>query len=339
MQADKDEEKILLEALEEWRSTGTISPEQAEVMRSSIHPRSTERQQLAQYFFIVAVSSALLAFGALFIDEKLLEQLRRNFLLSNYTISLAAAALAAAGFWYGRHRRRIITPVTYEVYMLPGTLCTFVALVYLCKELGNGEGYTIFTGLTALTFLTLSLAFRSRVLWLACLAAAMGWYGAFSTVFSHNNLFLGMNYPVRFTVFGILVILLSLMQKNIPRMRPMSSLSYHTGLLIFFTGLWGVSVFGNFNTLEAWRIVRQASMLPFAAISCLLTAGGLFLGIHRNDEILRDYSILFLLINLYTRYFEYFWDSLNKGLFFLVLAISFGLLARWLSRTKLEAKS
>src|SRR5690606_23854416 len=136
MQADKDEEKILRQALGEWQAAGIITPEQADSMGRSIVPRSTERQQLAQYFFIIAVSSALLAFGALFIDEKLLEHLRRTFLLSNYTISLIAALLAAVGFWFVRRKRRAITTLTYEVYMLPGALCTLVSLVYLCKELG-----------------------------------------------------------------------------------------------------------------------------------------------------------------------------------------------------------
>ncbi len=334
MQADKDEEKLLRQALEEWQASGIISPEQRDAMQGSIVPRSTERQQLAQYFFIIAISSALLAFGALFIDEKLLEQLRRTFLLSNLTISFAAAALAAVGFWHAAHRRRFISPTTYEVYMLPGALCSLVSLVYLCKELGNGEGYTLFTGLVAIVFLALGLAFRSRILWVGFLAAIMGWFGAFSTVFSRGNLFLGMNYPLRFTVFGIAVMGLAAAQKGVPRIRAMHVLTYHVGLLIFFTGLWGVSVFGNFGSLDAWRTVRQAQMLPYAIISGLITAGGLFLGVRRGDAALRDYSILFLLLNLYTRYFEYFWDSLNKGLFFLVLAVSFGLLARWLSRSK-----
>jgi hypothetical protein len=242
--------------------------------------------------------------------------------------------LAAVGFWYAVRKRGLISPTTYEVYMLPGALCTLVALVYLCKEIGNGEGYTFFTGLTAVSFLTLSIIFRPRILWAGFLGTAMGWFGAFSTVHSRDNLFLGMNYPVRFTLFGVLVILLSYAQERAPRLKPMQALTYHAGLLIFFTGLWGVSVFGNFGSLEAWQLVRQSRMMPFAIVSGVITAAGLYLGIHRKDEALRDYSILFLLLNLYTRYFEYFWDSLNKGLFFLVLAISFGLLARWLSRTK-----
>jgi len=42
-------------------------------------------------------------------------------------------------------------------------------------------------------------------------------------------------------------------------------------------------------------------------------------------------ALLFLLLNLYTRYFEYFWDVTNKGIFFTILALSF-----WLIGKKLE---
>ena len=59
-----------------------------------------------------------------------------------------------------------------------------------------------------------------------------------------------------------------------------------------------------------------------------------YLGVRYNDDIARDFAVLFLLINLYTRYFEYFWDSMNKGLFFLVLALTFGVLGRWLEKKK-----
>jgi uncharacterized membrane protein len=334
MQVDKEEDKAIRQALDEWLAAGIITPEQAEDARKTIAPRTTERQQLAQYFFIIAISSALLAFGALFIDEKLLEHLRRTFLLSNYTIALSASILAGLSFWHAWHRRRKLSTISYELYQIPGALSVLVALVYLCKEIGNGASYTFFTGLSAIVFFILSLTLRSRLLWLGVVASAMGWFGAFSTVYSKDNLFLGMNYPVRFTVFGLLVIALAGLQKRFPRLEPMRALTYHAGLVIFFTGLWGVSVFGNFGSLDGWQAVRQARILPYTVITGIITAAALYIGIHRRDEALRDYSILFLLLNLYTRYFEYFWDSLNKGLFFLVLAVSFGLLARWLSKTK-----
>jgi uncharacterized membrane protein len=336
MQANKEEVRVLKQAIDEWLANGTISAEQARQMQADIGVKPSQRQQLAQYFFIIAVSSALLAFGALFLDEKILERLRRSFLLSNYTISIGAAILAAIGFWYASRKRHELSNTAYEVYLLPGGLCTLVALTYLCKEIGSGPSYTFFTALCAVVFCAMSAAFRSKVLWICCVLALMGWFGAFSTVHARNNLFLGMNYPARFAVFGLIVIGLSTLQSRIDRLASMQSITYHVGILICFTGLWGVSVFGNFGSLDEWQHVRQARMLPYAIATGLLLGATLFAGIQRNDPTLRDYSILFLLLHLYTRYFEYFWDSLNKGLFFLFLAVSFGLLARWLNKARIN---
>ncbi len=329
-----DEARILRQAIDDWLSAGTITREQAEEMRKSAGAPASQRQQLAQYFFIIAVSSALLAFGALFLDEKILEHLRRAFLLSSYTIALAAAALAIASFWYAGRRRPQLSETGYEIYQIPGALCTLVALTYLCKETGAGEAYTFYTGLCAIVFFAIGMAFRSRVLWTGFLMALIGWFGAFSTVHSGGNLFLGMNYPLRFTLFGLLMIGAAAAQSRLERLKPMQGITYHAAIVICFTGLWGVSVFGNWSTLEGWQAVRQARMLPYAMVTGLILGAALFAGIRRNDAALRDYSILFLLLHLYTRYFEYFWDSLNKGLFFLFLAVSFGLLARWLSKVK-----
>ena len=334
MNASKSEKDNLSQAIKEWLAQGIISSEQATKMQESVAEKNSQREQLAQYFFIIAVASALLAFAALFVDEKLLKRLQGLFSLSNYSICIVSILLAAIGFWFACRRRPLVSEMTYEVYLLPGALCSLVALIYLCKEIGNGAAYTLFTGISTIVFFMLSAGFHSKVLWVTFVAALMGWFGAFSTLHSSGNLFLGMNYPMRFTVFGMLVLALAFGQKQVEALKSVAALSYNIGLLIFFTGLWGISVFGNFGTLSAWHEVRQFTMLPYAIVCGLMLTSSLLLSIRQNDNLLRDYSILFLLVSLYTHYFEYFWDSLNKGLFFLVLAVSFGLLARWLGRKK-----
>ncbi len=50
--------------------------------------------------------------------------------------------------------------------------------------------------------------------------------------------------------------------------------------------------------------------------------------------MLRGYGLVFLLLNLYTRFFEYFWSSLNKGVFFLLLGVTFWILHSYAQRTK-----
>lgn len=332
MKSSEFEKDKLGQFINDWRTQGLISSEQASKIQDVLKEKTSQREQLAQYFFIIAVASGLLAFAALFVDEKLLKRLQGLFSLSNYSICFVSVLLAAISFWFARRRRSAVSDTTYEVYLLPGALCSVVAIVYLCKEIGNGAAYTLFTGIATIVFFIFSALFRSKALWVICIVALMGWFGAFSTVHSSGNLFFGMNYPMRFTVFGLLVLALALGQKQVRLLKSVAVLSYNIGLLIFFTGLWGISVFGNFGTLSAWHEVRQFKMLPYALVCGIILTGMLLLGIRKDDRTLRDYSILFLLLNLYTHYFEYFWDTLNKGLFFLVLALSFGLLARWLGK-------
>ncbi len=331
---DKGEQEVLLNALDEWQESGLLTEEQTQRLKATVVIHKSERQQLANYFFIIAVSCALLAFGALFLDEKLLEKLQRFFLLQNITIAIGAALLAGLCFWQAYKRQPKVSHTTFEIYLIPGALTAMISLVYLCKDFGNGEAYSIFLGFAALLFFALSYSFRSTVLWIGFILAAMGWYGAFSSSLSHDNLFLGMNYPVRYAVFGAAMLGIAYLQKSIKRLASMHIITLHAGLLILLTGVWGLSVFGNYGHLDEWQAVRQTKVLGYAIVSAIITGSVLLWGIRTDNRPARDYGILFLLLNLYTRYFEYFWESLNKGLSFLILALSFGLLGWWLSRRK-----
>jgi len=54
----------------------------------------------------------------------------------------------------------------------------------------------------------------------------------------------------------------------------------------------------------------------------------MFYGLKSNDVIAREFGITFLIIALYTKYFEYFWNQTNMAVFFLILAASFWLIGR-----------
>src|SRR5690606_32104520 len=151
-----------------------------------------------------------------------------------------------------------IKSLVYEVYMVLGGLVVVSGLVYFCKDIGFGPQYTGLLATTAVIVLALGAFFRSRALWLAGILAAMGFYGAYSDWQQDNhNLFLGMNYPMRFTLFGALVIGVGFLQNKVPRLRFSQRQTYVMGLLIFFTGLWGISIFGNYGRWEEWKKVRQ----------------------------------------------------------------------------------
>ena len=336
MQLDNHERKILFHALEQWQHDGRLTPKQAEDLKQTIVPKKAS-QQLATYFFVVALACALLSFGALFIDEKFLERFRQYFALCNWSITFLTSAFTAVWLIYIYRRRASMRPMFYDMQLAGASVVMLTALVYLCKETGAGNAYSGLLFLAATCFSVIHYFFQATATWVGLLLSLMSWYGAFSYANSTEHLFLGMNYPVRFTVFGIVLLLLSFLQARIKPFKSTSRITLVLSLLIFFTGLWGVSIFGNYNSLERWAEVRQIHILVYGVLMGIASISALIWGIKKDDAFTRDTGIIFLLLNLYTRYFEYFWDTLNKGLFFLIIAISFGLVGRWLMRRQKQS--
>ncbi|MCW3121941.1 MAG: hypothetical protein JWQ38_1433 [Flavipsychrobacter sp.] len=336
MDVDKRESELLNRAVNEWEQTGKLSAEQAAALRETIISKQTARQQIAQYFFFIALFCTLLAFGAIFINEKFLEKLKVYFSLNDLVIALITTALSVAWFWYVGKKRNNLSPAAYEVYMVLGGLSVLTSLVYFCKEFHIDATYTAFLSIALPILIILGAVFRSSALWIGAIATSVAWFESFSTWQSSNNLFLGMNYPVRFAVFGLLILGVSFAQKYVKKLEFSQRITYASGLILFLCGLWAVSVFGNYNTLVGWQAVRQVHVLAYSILFAVAAAASFYMGIRYKDELARDLGMLFLLLNLYTRYFEYFWDSMNKGIFFLVLAVTFGFLGWFLERKRKE---
>ena len=332
MEADKSERKILQQAIDEWERAGKITTGQADDLRQSVEYKHSDRQQIAQYFFFIALFCTLLAFGAIFINEKLLEKIKLYFAWNDLAIAAITAALSVLWFWYIGRKRKFLSPTAYEIYMVLGGLSVLTSLIYICKQITTDTTYTTFLILSFLLLAILSISFRSRAMWIGAIAAGIGWFGEFSTYHSTDNLFLGMNYPMRYTMLGVVILATGLLQGLVRPLNFSKRITYTTGLVLLFCGLWGISIFGNYNTLTGWQQVRQVHVLAYSIVFGIASVISFYLGIRYKDDLARDFGVIFLLINLYTRYFEYFWDSMNKGIFFLVLAVTFGLVGRWLER-------
>lgn len=172
------------------------------------------------------------------------------------------------------------------------------------------------------------------VLWGGGLLSLLVWFGAFTTWQNDHNMFLGMNYPMRFTLFGLIIAAIGLTIHRVKQLADFQRLTYISGLLIFLCGLWAVSVFGNFGYLDEWAKVRQTYVIAYSVAFGIVSAGVFYYGLKQHDHVTRDLGLVFLLLNLYSRYFEFFWDSMNKGIFFLLLALSFWLIGRRIEQRK-----
>ncbi|WP_106530339.1 hypothetical protein [Chitinophaga niastensis] len=103
---------------------------------------------------------------------------------------------------------------------------------------------------------------------------------------------------------------------------------------MFIISGWLISIFGNCGTWQEWQDLRQVHLLQWVIFYTAQCIGILLLGIRIKDNLLRDLGVIFLLLDLYTRYFEYLWDHTNKGIFFGVLALSFWWVGRLIEQRR-----
>jgi hypothetical protein len=84
-----------------------------------------------------------------------------------------------------------------------------------------------------------------------------------------------------------------------------------------------MSIFGNYGDMHAWEKVKQIELFHWSLLFGLAAVASIYHGIKEDDGMTRGFGITFLFINLYTRFFEYFWNSTHKAIFFAILAVSF----------------
>ncbi|MBB6500636.1 DUF2157 domain-containing protein [Pedobacter cryoconitis] len=332
MKIDQEKSDFLDEMLEHWQQENLLTPTEVERLKTSYEAKSFDWRRLAQYSFWIAMACGVISLGALLIDNKFLNYLRTLYNTPDGVISLLSAV--AAGFLYKlSFKRKKTLPMqvfSNDALIFTAVMLTANAIAYMGKAIGKGDGhFSILILLSVFIYAVLAYIFKSRLIWIFVLISLGAWFGTETGYLSRDNLyFLGMNYPLRFVFFGLALTLISLSLKKVKAFSFFYDTTYICGMIYLFISLWLISVFGNFGTLDKWYGIKQISLFYWAIISAVACVTSIFVGLKFRDDIAREFGITFLFINLYTRYFEYFWDSWHKALFFSVLAGSFWLIGR-----------
>src|SRR5437667_7661519 len=316
---------IIAKAIERWREGGTIDDRLAGRLSNSIAVASFDWQRTARYAFIVSIFCLVIAVGAVLADEVLLALLKRIF-NSPAIVKCGFFSLVATGvFRYGRYLRKRYPHRAYgnESVFFLGVLALAVAVFFLGVAIDTGSGhYSLLFLIASALYALLGLWFPSKLVWVFGLVSLGAWMGTETGYVSgYGMYFLGMNYPLRFVLFGAALAVVGIAGQHSPstaspstlreRLLLMSPQTKVIGLLNLFVALWIMSIFGNYGGVA------------IAAV---------WYGLKHDDGVLRGFGLTFLFINLYTRFFEYFWDSVHKAAFFAVLAVSF-----WYLGSKAEA--
>lgn len=329
---NRDKKEVLDEFISDWETQGIIDEQTGSKLRETYEPKSFDWQRLAAYAFWVAIACGIIALGAILMDTKLLIYLTRIYDTPYIVIAIISALVSTALYIVGFKRKHLKPQLKFsnEAIVVAAMMLTANAIVYLGKSLDKGSGdLGILLLFSLAVYTSLAFVFKSRAIWAFAILSLMIWFG-FETDFNSqkNHYFLGMNFPLRFVVLGGLITLASRLMALYKSLAHFKQTTYICGLVCLFVSLWLLSIFGNFGNLSDWYSIRQLSLFYWAILSALVCIAFTWYGLKSGDEVAREFGITFLFLNLYTRYFEYFWDHWHKAIFFSLLAISFWLIGR-----------
>lgn len=329
---DKQEAEFLSKTILTWEKDGLIDSETAASLRLSYEVKGFDWKRLAQYSFWIALVCVIVSIASLLIDETVINWLKKLYNTPDIIISIISGGLAIILFYFGKKRKQQYPERLYsnEAIIFLGVLFTASCIAFLGKTFDNGSGhFSILFLFSVLVYGILGWKFNSKLIWAFALISLGSWFGTetgYQTDWSHY--FLGMNYPLRFVFFGVSIVLLSFLMRRLGKLNVFVDLTYIIGLLYLFISLWLLSIFGNFGTLEDWLKIKHMELIYWGIISAAIAAGFTLYGLKQKDIIAREFGITFLLINIYSRYFEYLWDITNKTIFFGILALSFWFIGR-----------
>lgn len=335
MKLPRKQAVFLREAIEQWKHDGLLADTQAAQLAGTIVVQPFDWRRLAKYSFWIALISIVSSVSAALSDQFLVDLLEELFDAPAAAKCVGLVLMAAGLYWWGVRRRKQDPAQVYrnEAILFLGVLATAGAIYQLGMALDTGSGhFSILLLLSFLVYGILGVVVESNLIWVFALASLGGWMGTETGYVSGwGAYYLGMNYPLRFVLFGGILTACALALESHPRGQRFFRSTLTMGLLYLFLALWIMSIFGNYGDMEAWERAKQIELFHWSILFGLVACGAIYHGLKYDNGITKGFGLTFLFINLYTRFFELFWNSMHKAVFFALLGLSF-----WYLGTKAE---
>lgn len=338
----RQQHRIVQQALVHWQQAGQIDAELAQRLGAGLEVMPFDWKRAARYAFLFSLACIVIAVGAALADAWLMQLLSVIFDAPPSAKCLGLTVIAAGFFGLALRLRGRAPGRPYRngAVMALGVFALAAAIGYLGEALDDGSGrIDLLFLLAAALYLGLGAAFPSTLVWVFGLLSLGAWMGARTGYFSGSGAyFLGMEKPLTFVVFGSVLAALALGAEAwasarrargeagpaaLQALAAMARPTLVMGLLYLFIALWILSIFGAYDDIDLWRRAGPLELLHWSLLFAAVAAGALWHGLKHDDGVLRGFGLTFLFINLYTRFFEFFWNHTHKALFFAVLAASF----------------
>ncbi|HJT19727.1 MAG TPA: hypothetical protein VJ746_04620 [Nitrospira sp.] len=327
MKLPRKQALVVRQAIEQWKRDGVIADAQAATLAATIDVQYFDWRKLAKYCFWIALFSIVSSVSAALSDQAL-RDLLKVLLDAPPLAKCVVLSLIAAGFYrWGLTRRAQAPDKVYrnEAIFFLGVLATAGAVSQLGIALDTGSGhYSLLLLLSFLIYAALGIVLESNLICIFALMSLGGWMGTETGYVSGwGAYYLGMNYPLRFVLFGGLLTVGALAMEHHPMWHRFYRSSLVMGLLYLFIALWIMSIFGNYGDMQAWERAKQIELFHWSILFAAAAGWAIYHGLRHDNDITKGFGVTFLGINLYTRFFELFWNNLHKAVFFALLAASF----------------
>jgi succinate dehydrogenase hydrophobic anchor subunit len=333
MKLSKRESRVVSSAIDQWYEEGVITDEDCSKLKSSYEVASIDWSLIAKYSFWVAILCIVLSVLSVLLDKWLIEFIEQIFSAPDIAKSGFFAVVAAGFYLYGVRRKSSAPDKTFsnEALFVLGIISTAIS-IYFIGQVIETNSLTKLILLASIVYGLLGFWIPSLLVWACSLLSLSIWFGIETYQWDESGYFLGMTLPLRFVLFSAILVALGMAtQRKWPQFEDFSITTRAYGLILFFLSLWVVSIFGNYADFAKWGDESQFSLIHWSVLLLIASLAALYHGIKFDDELNRGFGLIFVFINLYTRFVEYFWEGTHKALFFAVLAASF-----WFFGTRAE---
>jgi hypothetical protein len=225
--------------------------------------------------------------------------------LGEFGCGVATVGLILLGRYLARSRRLEKTGAALE--MAGGFALQGLAFLLAADFSTGSKNWPALIGVQTVLLAALAYLLANRLILIhagVCFFIFFG--GETGYVSGWGAYWLALTYPLRFILAGIAFLCVAWLHATVMRgpWQSFSRVYAHLGLLDIHLALWFLSVFGYFDDVVHWS-ANTGERLAFSLLWALFSVLSLVLGGALGYPIVRKYGMTFLIINLYTFYFQF----------------------------------
>ena len=308
--------RFILKELKKWNKDNIITDEQFETLSKKYKDDYINWQPIIRAIMITGIVMVSLGFIS-FISF---------YIFSLYFIAFLFFTLFILGFIIDEVLKR------KEIY-LPKTSSAITALssIFLSADIftisyiitNNKDNFILLSLISIILFFIIAYIKRNYVVLSIAIISIITWYGIEG--FDISGIDLRLNNYIRFIISSIFIFLVGItdINKKLGNKYFKFSVIYYTiGLLYLNTILAFMSVFGNYDYAIILKEYGNPYILIYSSLFLLSNIITLIMGYKLKISSIVKYSIFLIILNLYIRYFEYFYFRMNTWIFFIILGSS-----------------